>query len=215
MKKLQILMSLLLQPRDLRTLLSLRHRGYLIDIGWFQSAEKKMPMDKNGQPIPWYSYPFLNFIEPRLRKHFDVFEYGSGNSTIWLAERVGTVKSVEHNSDWFKKLSLNLPANVKIVYREQNGKMEYCHELLNTDLHFDIVIVDGVERNCCLKVSVEKLKKDGVVILDNSERPEYQEGIQYILSLGFKKIDFCGMGATENCLTCTSVFYKDKNCLNI
>ncbi|MBU0711497.1 hypothetical protein KKA87_06195 [bacterium] len=68
-EKIQILLSLLFRPRNLRTLLSLRHRGYLVDIGWFQSAEKKMPVNKNGQPIPWYSYPFLSFIEDRLKKN--------------------------------------------------------------------------------------------------------------------------------------------------
>jgi len=214
-EKIQIILDLLLRPWNLRTLLSLKHRGYLVDTGWFKSAEKKIPINADGNPIPWYSYPFLSFIENRLKKSFNIFEYGSGNSTIWLAKRVGSVKAVEHNLSWFKKISSHLPDNVEIVHREANDEKEYCREIFNSDTQYDLVIVDGVQRNCCLKTSIEKLNKDGVVILDNSERREYQEGVRLLISKGFKKIDFCGMGAMENCNTCTTIFYKENNCLNI
>ncbi|MBN1185522.1 MAG: hypothetical protein JXB49_24765 [Bacteroidales bacterium] len=214
-EKIIIILRLIFRPRNLRTLISLRHRGYLVDIGWFNSADKKMPIDKKGQPIPWYSYPFLNFIESRLSKQLAIFEYGSGNSTIWLAARVGNVKAVEHNSLWFNKISPRLPNNVEIIYREDGSTKDYCREILNSNTFYDIIIVDGVDRNCCLKLSLEKLKKDGVIILDNSERPEYQEGVSNILSKGFKKLDFSGMGAIANSLTCTTIFYRENNCLRI
>jgi len=214
-EKILIILRLIFRPRNLRTLISLRHRGYLVDVGWFNSANKKMPVNKNEQPIPWYSYPFLNFIDSRLSKQMTIFEYGSGNSTIWLAARVGNVKAVEHNLLWFNKISPRLPNNVEIVYREDGSIKDYCREILNSNTFYDIIIVDGVDRNCCLKLSLEKLKKDGVIILDNSERSEYQNGISLIMSKGLKRLDFSGMGAIANSLTCTTVFYRENNCLSI
>jgi len=214
-EKILIILRLIFLPRNLRTLISLRHRGYLVDVGWFNSANKKMPVNKNEQPIPWYSYPFLNFIDSRLSKQMTIFEYGSGNSTIWLAARVGNVKAVEHNLLWFNKISPRLPNNVEIVYREDGSIKDYCREILNSNTFYDIIIVDGVDRNCCLKLSLEKLKKDGVIILDNSERSEYQNGISLIMSKGLKRLDFSGMGAIANSLTCTTVFYRENNCLSI
>ena len=36
---------------------------------------------------------------------FDIFEWGSGGSTLWLAEfNVGTVFSVEHDPKWYTQL---------------------------------------------------------------------------------------------------------------
>ena len=214
-EKIKILLRLLLHPRYLRTLISLRHRSYLVDVGWFKSSDKKMPVDIKGEPIPWYTYPFLSFIEPRLKNKFNVFEFGSGNSTIWLAAKVNSVKAVEHNLDWFNKILKLVPDNVEIVYRKSGAENDYCQESLKFNIFYDLVIVDGIDRNCCLKLSLEKLTKEGVIILDNSNRPKYQDGISFVMSKGFKKIDFYGIGAIANVHTCTTVFYREINCLNI
>jgi hypothetical protein len=53
----------------------LRNSG-LTDEGWFNSYRKKLPVDRRGNPIPWCTYPFIHFIESRLRPDFRVFEYG-------------------------------------------------------------------------------------------------------------------------------------------
>ena len=73
----------------------------LRDDGWFESFNTKRSIDKEGNPIPWCTYPFIKFIEPKLNKDFSVFEYGSGNSTIWYAQRVKEIISVENDEDWF------------------------------------------------------------------------------------------------------------------
>lgn len=43
------------------------------------------------------------------------------------------------------------------------------------DEYFDIVLVDGRARPSCLKHSLNKVKKDGFLILDNSDRAYYLE----------------------------------------
>lgn len=36
-----------------------------------------------------------------------IFEYGSGNSTLWWSEKVDSIISVEHDKQCFEKVSNN------------------------------------------------------------------------------------------------------------
>lgn len=182
--------------------------------GWFNSFYKKESIDKNNNPIPWYSYPFIKFLEPRLKKEFSVFEYGSGNSTLWFSKYVKSVKAVEHDKTWYDKVKPKLPANAELIYREIENK-NYSKEISASGSKYDIIIIDGVDRNNCVYESVNLLSQNGVIILDNSERNDYKESIEFLFSKGFKKIDFWGMCPVTPINTCTSVFYKDDNCLGI
>src|SRR4051812_38433389 len=68
-------------------------RRYLEKIGWAESAISGRPVDGNGDPLPWYSYPCSAFLKGRINKRMHVFEFGSGYSTLWWAKRVATVTS--------------------------------------------------------------------------------------------------------------------------
>ncbi len=54
----------------IKILLSQLYSGYLLDNGWFQSYKNKTSVDKNGNPIPWVTYPFIDFISERLNKEY-------------------------------------------------------------------------------------------------------------------------------------------------
>ncbi|MCH7771611.1 MAG: FkbM family methyltransferase, partial [Bacteroidetes bacterium] len=75
-----------------------------MDVGWFSAFKAGEPVDKNFEPLPWLTYPFIDFITERLSKEFNIFEFRSGNSTLFFAERVKQISSVEHNSEWYNKL---------------------------------------------------------------------------------------------------------------
>ncbi|OGU33280.1 MAG: FkbM family methyltransferase [Ignavibacteria bacterium GWB2_35_6b] len=182
--------------------------------GWFNSFYKKESVDKNNNPIPWYSYSFIKFLHPRLKKEFSVFEYGSGNSTLWFSGYVKSVKAVEHDKTWYEKVKTKLPANAEVVYREIENK-NYAKEVSASGNKYEIIIIDGVDRNNCVYESTDSLSQNGVIIFDNSAREEYRESIEFLFSKGFKKIEFWGMCPVTPINTCTSVFYKDGNCLGI
>ena len=95
-----------------------RPESALRQLGWINSVGKNSSVDANNSPIPWMTYSILPFLDQRLKKSFSVFEYGSGNSTLWLAERVGSVVSIEHDRDWFHKVSRDLPDNVSFHLRK-------------------------------------------------------------------------------------------------
>lgn len=50
--------------------------------------------------LPWISYPAIDFLERYLRPEMDVFEFGSGGSTVYFSSRVGSVTAVEEDAKW-------------------------------------------------------------------------------------------------------------------
>lgn len=50
------------------------------------------------------------------------------------------------------------------------------------DEHFDAILVDGRARTSCIRLSVPKLKRDGLLILDNAERTYYTDRNQDVLA---------------------------------
>lgn len=210
LKKIIILLK---EFKMTRILLNQRFKGFLFEQGWFSSYMEGKPQKSNGEPIPWMTYSFIFFLKNRLRKDMVVLEYGSGNSTFFLSKLVKQVVSIEHNKDWYNFLNNKIPANVK-VYLQENLE-DYVEHPNKINIKFDVIIVDGVERNKVLEISPKILLPNGVIILDNSNRKEYSKGINFILDKGYKKIDFWGMipGTTRG--GCTSIIYKSKNCFEI
>jgi len=205
----------LLANEQEKTLLGFETGGYLQQTGWVNSIITKTIIDADNKPLPWVTYPFIAFMQSRLNNTLTLFEFGSGNSTYWYADKVKTVTSVEHDVEWYEKIKPHLPQNVdlRFCYLQYNGA--YSQYLLNTQVRYDIIIVDGRDRVNCCKNSINALSQFGVLVLDDSDRDEYKEAHTYLQDAGFKQIDFWGMAPLVNYLKCTSIFYKNNNCLNI
>ena len=200
---------------DLDGLYSLKRCGPLLEDGWFRSYREGASVDATGAPLPWITYPAIEFIKRRIQPSMSVFEYGSGGSTIWWANRVREVISVEHDRDWFEKVreSLGSRATISQIDLEYGGA--YAKEIQKYESRFDIVVIDGRDRANCLKNCLPALKPSGVVILDNSERPEYTEGIVFMKANGFRSIEFVGLSPIVNIKNQTTIFYRDDNVLGI
>ncbi len=215
MSKIQALLRVLGQPKRLQALLSYNEKGYLNSIGWFKAFDSLSPVDGAGNPIPWVTYSFIDFITGRLNKQQAVFEFGSGNSTLFYAKHAGIVVSVEHDKDWYEKITKSKPDNAEMIFCELHSDGEYCRMPIHLQEKFDIIIVDGRDRVNCCKQSVAALSESGVVVLDDSERTNYREGIDFLLNQGFKQLSFSGISPGLFYEKATSVFYKPNNCLSI
>jgi len=205
----------LLNKADLAGMLQLKINSAVKDDGWFRSYRIKESVDKDGNPIPWCTYPCVKFIEPRLNKKLNVFEYGSGNSTLWYAERVKFIASVEHNKEWFEKIKPSLPENTNLMYQPETDPEGYVNNVGMQGLKFDIIVIDGILRNECTEESVNHLSGNGVIVFDNSERKDYLQSVELLKSDNFRQIDFTGLGPVTSIQTTTSIFYKTDNCLDI
>ncbi len=214
-QKIKTIAKLFSEPKVLSALLSQRDFGYLNEIGWFESFKTLKSIDKEGNPIPWFSYPFIDFLTPRLTKDLVLFEFGSGSSTSFFAERVKQVISIEHNKEWFEIVNKTKPNNVELILTDSDLVDDYLNYFNELNDKVDIVIVDGLHRNECLINALEKLSENGVIVLDDSERQEYKKGIESVIGRGFKSLEFWGIAPTVLFKKCTMIFYKSNNCLKV
>ena len=189
-------------------------RSFLRESGYFKSVALKRPCRLDGSPIPWMNYGAINFLEDRLSSDLDIFEYGSGNSTIFFASLVNSVTSLECDHGWYEYVKGILPDNASVVFCPI-GDPAYVGAIAEQDKKFDVVIVDAEERVKCMLNAPEFLTDRGVIILDDAARPAYQEGVDGLLSRGFRVLPFDGMKAGGINIYRTSIFYRDDNCLRI
>lgn len=195
--------------------LSLRISGPLRDDGWFRSYREQSSVDVDGNPIPWITYPAIEFIKRRIDKEMSVFEYGCGGSTLWWASRVKEVVSVEHDKDWYDRIVPTIPGNVTLEYIELEYGGDYSKKVSDFNRTFDVIVIDGRDRVNCAINSIPALKSDGIIIWDNSDLKEYAVGCQFLMDNGFKKIEFIGLAPIANWKAETSLFYKKVNCFGI
>lgn len=80
--------------------------------------------------------------------------------------------------------------------------------------HYDLVLVDGMARGLGMFLAAEQIADDGFVVLDNSDRWQYNAFQQYLTDCGFGRVDFWGPGPINDIAWCTSFFsrgFKVKN----
>lgn len=189
--------------------------SYLVELGLFESYKKGVPVDANGQPIPWMTYSAIHFLAARLTPELSVFEFGSGYSTLFFAQRTKSIVSVEYDQEWYDKLSTQIPANAELLFQDKDIDGDYCRTINGQHQKFDIIIVDGRDRVNCIKQALTAISDSGILVLDDSGREKYQLGIQTLLNDGFRCIDFTGLLPTGYRNYQTSVYYRDSNCLGI
>lgn len=141
------------------------------------SRRKQIQFEKENPESPWWAPDSIPYIEALLKPEMHVFEWGSGRSTLWLAARVKTVVTVEHDSawlDWVANQAYAKGVRERIVFRwSMNHAMDYAGMIDGCpDELIDLVVVDGAYRTDCLAHGWKKLKDGGILILDNAERPD-------------------------------------------
>jgi hypothetical protein len=193
----------------------LQRHGFLSEMGWFRSQRERMPVDRDGNPLPWLTYACIEFLRHRVRPDWSVFEFGSGGSTRWWAARVGRLVSVEHDRAWYERMAPLLPPKVEYLHHDLVPGGAYCQSILAFAGEFDVVVIDGRDRVNCARNCVPALRPAGIVIWDNSERDKYAEGYAFLQGHGFRRIDFTGLGPVNLNGWSTALFYRDGNCLGI
>ena len=159
-----------------------------------------------------------------------VYEFGSGNSTRWFADRVARIKSIEHSADWYTTVKNSLPDNVTLIHEPVDSPLTY-HSMAFMDINdataysteirksgelYTLIIVDGVNRNNCIKNAVDCLTPDGVIVVDNLEySDEMRAGLDLLQQRGFRRLEFWGLSPIVYTKTGTGVFYRPGNCLLI
>ena len=174
--------------------------------GWVKSVLSGRPVDAQGNAIPWFTYPAIEFLEAVVRKEWRVFEWGSGNSTIWWSRNCESVTAAENNAAWAAEVRPKLSKNAQVLLHED--KDGYVNAIKG-GLVYDVIVVDGEHRNECAYACVPHLSDKGIIVYDNSDRSEYDPSISHLESLGFHRVDFWGLIPSYVYRNCTSIFYRD------
>ncbi|MEO1574091.1 MAG: class I SAM-dependent methyltransferase [Pseudomonadota bacterium] len=188
-------------------------RSFLVQSGFFESVRRKKPCRRDGTPIPWMNYAMIEFLENRLVRNMTVFEYGSGNSTLYFSDRVASVTSVECDAGWYDYIKDGMPDNVTLINVDANDG--YVESINKLEQRFDLILVDAEHRNDCLRHAPAFLTERGVILLDDAQRAEYDEGIAAVLAAGFREMPFNGLKAGGVKRYRTTVFYRDGNVFGI
>ena len=136
-----------------------------VDYGYFASVRDGVLRDRNGY-VPWFTYPAIEALKSWDLSGKSVLEYGCGYSTLFWANRVKQVVSIEHNADWYQKINQLVPGNVDLRLRSLENYAE-------VDGRYDVIVIDGYAekrmRYHCARASLPHLNGGGLVIVDNSD----------------------------------------------
>lgn len=177
--------------------------------------------------VPWWTYRAIDFVEAWLlarQKPVRAFEWGSGASTFWLADKVDEVFSVEHHAGFADMMRPELAKLTNVTFLEvdaphstvprmgshKTGSTEldfhdYVHAIDTERGDFDLVVVDGRAREACMRIATDRLKDGGLIVFDNSHRRRYKDAIA---SSGLHERSFGGLTPTLPYPDRTSVLSK-------
>jgi hypothetical protein len=180
----------------------------------------------------------IDYLSPQSRNDLKVFEYGSGGSSLFFLKYALEVVTVEHDASWFQlvdktiknkkytswvgKLFLpkkNANANQKLDKSQPNDYFsedfsdsnfkDYATFIDNyPDGYFDIVLVDGRARPSCMAHAATKIKKNGLLVVDNSERSYYYDHTKMFLKNYTLVLSEYSALICTNQLTQTNIFVK-------
>lgn len=151
-------------------------------------------------PEPWLVFAAIDVLDAMDLRGARVFEYGSGGSTLYWLKRGASCVSIEHDPAWYAMLRDRLGSAADVDYRlvlpvpgepgadpadpdayvsdevRHRGLnfRDYCTQIDEfSDESFDIVVIDGRARNSCIKHAASKVRRGGLLIVDNNDRPHY------------------------------------------
>lgn len=173
-------------------------------------ARGRNPM---ADELPWMPFAAIEFLKKEIKGGARVLEFGSGGSTLFLARRAAQVVTVEHDEAWAERVRAALSerridnVDFRCVPPRPGGEPGFASELEAyrglsfveyvgvlsefPEGHFDAVIVDGRVRNACVRAAVSRVRRGGVVVLDNSDRDRYAPSIGAMAA--YSRTDFTGL----------------------
>lgn len=178
--------------------------------GFFRSCFRMAAVARDGEPIPWYTYPSIDFLKYRSFAGRDVLEFGSGQSTLWWAQRARGVLSFEGDPAWCERIRPKMPANVDlrlVSMANPETNVSHVRAVLAGRPHdrYDVIVIDRMFRPNMVDIACEYLEPGGIIIADNSEGYGIWEEF---VGRGFSRVDFYGNAPGVVLPHCTSIYFR-------
>lgn len=184
---------------------------FSIRSGHFLSSLRKAAVTSKGLPIPWYTFPTIDFLRFRDFSGSKILEFGGGQSTVWWSKRAEEVVTFEGDRDWLRRIEKDSRSNVRlhlVNYEDPRSCLEEVQHVLKENYFekFDLIIIDGLYRTELIEVALAHVKTTGAIIADDSEGYGFYEGLK---DHGFMRVDFFGHAPGVVLPRCTSIFFRD------
>lgn len=170
--------------------------------GHFRTAARLECVDARGAPLPWYTYPAIEYLAQFDFSDRALFEFGSGNSTLFWAGRCRSVVSVEDDAAWHARVSRAAPANATCLLEPARDR--YIGALAATGRDFDVIVVDGSHRKACAAAAIGRLRPGGFIVLDNADW--FPHSAALLRGAGLIQVDMHGFGPINAYSWTTSLF---------
>ena len=122
--------------------------------------------------FPWFTHPMLEILKTWDLKDKRIAEFGGGRSTKWWRKKSKWVTTIDTNIGWIEQINdecYGLENGVLLHAPINEGSEEYADLYCNAiDKYgpYDIVVVDGILRNNCLKKALS-MPRPLTLIADN------------------------------------------------
>ena len=156
------------------------------------------------EPIPWYTYPAIEYLSQLDARELSVFEFGTGSSSLFWAARARQVFAVENDPAWHARIAAQRPPNLQLYLREAKDGYVAC--LAEQHERFDLIVIDGRWRRACARLAPQHLREGGLLVLDNTDwHPRTAADLR---AAGFLQVDFSGFGPLNAYAWTTSLFLR-------
>jgi len=174
----------------------------LVGYGLWRTCFTHRSENRYRDPIPWFSYPAVEYLDGLDFSECAVFEFGSANSTLYWANRAKSVIAIEHDPAWANHLQPLLPSNATV--RQVDCLDFYASAVTVTDRRYDIIIIDGAVRHDCAQTAIGKLNPGGFIILDDAD--DHPNAAETLRAADLIEVDFAGFSPIVSYTKTTSFF---------
>lgn len=180
--------------------------------GHWRSSFYSRAVLANGAPLPWYTYPCIDFLTPRRKLLRSVLEFGAGQSTLWWAAEGAEVVAFEADRGWYEYLRKRVPSNVQLHYVAMESPEQCLHDIRarlagGGRERFEAVILDGLYRTELADICTELCDRGGLIVCDDAEGYD----IHGVLGgSGMQRVDFFGFAPGVLLPRCTSIYWRES-----
>lgn len=127
---------------------------------------------------PMMSDKEVEIIQELLEDREYCLEWGAGGSTVFFPTEDWYLHwlAIEHNGNWVKKIAPELSFNASVIWVPDNEWYVDC--VKHSPRMFDFILIDGLHRERCLEVAKDIITPDGIILLHDAGRREYQDFIK-------------------------------------
>jgi hypothetical protein len=172
--------------------------------GYVASVRAGRPIDAEGLALPWFTYPAIECLDALALGETAVFEWGSGHSSDFFAERCASIESVESDSAWYARVSATCRSNQHVVLIDADDPAYVTAIERGAHPLYGLIIVDGKRRTQCAAAARRHLAPGGILLLDNADWfPRLCESLR---AHGLLQLDFHGFGPINPYASTTALF---------